>query len=123
MLNRRIAVFIPSTEKGNILADQSKVATWIKLAKVKLAKLFGGFTATKGEGGWFSPVHGLIEEPVTIVAAHTDDAGILKHADEVRQFALQVCLALEQEAVSVQIDNSLEFISAAPAVQVNVIEG
>lgn len=121
MLNRRIAVYIPSTVKGNILADQSKVDVWIKAAKVKLAKLFGGFTATKGEGGWFSPVHGLIEEPVTIVAAHTDDNGINAHAQDVREFALQVCLALEQEAVSVQIDNSLEFISAEPAIEVKAI--
>ncbi len=120
MLNRRIAVYVPSTVKGNVPAPAELVAKWVKAAKVKLATLFGGFTATPGVGGWVSAEHGLIEEAVTIVAAHTDDNGIRQHSEAVREFALTLAVALEQEAVSVQIDNSLEFVTAAPAVAVNV---
>jgi len=121
MLNRRIAVYIPSTVKGNVPAPVALVEKWVKAAKVKLATLFGGFTATPGQGGWFSPEHGLIEEAVTIVASFTDDDGIRKHSEAVREFALLVAVAMEQEAVSVQIDNGLEFISPTPAVAVNVV--
>ena len=119
MLNHRIAVIVPSTVKGNEPAPAALVAKWVKAAKVKLGTLFGGFTATKGEGGWVSPTHGLIEESVTVVAAFTDEEGLSK-AQDVREFALALAVAMEQEAVSVQIDNTLEFISAAPAVNVKV---
>jgi hypothetical protein len=121
MLKHRVAVIIPSTVKGNEPAPADLVAKWVKAAKIKLGTLFGGFTATKGEGGWVSPVHGLIEEPVTVVAAHCDEEAFNRHAQDVREFALTVAVALEQEAVSVQFDNTLEFVSVPPAVAVNVV--
>jgi hypothetical protein len=114
MLNHRISIFIPSTVNGNEPAPADLIARWVKSAKLKFAELFGGFTAHRAVGGWVSPVHGLVEEPVTVVTSFTDDDG-LDRLGEVEEFAATVAEALGQEAVTLEIDNSLQFIEALAA--------
>lgn len=114
MLNHRISLYIPSTINGNEPAPADLIARWVKSAKLKFSELFGGFTSYKAVGGWMSPIHGLIEEPVTVVASHTDDDG-LDRLGEVEEFAAAVAEALGQEAVTLEIDNSLQFIGALAA--------
>lgn len=114
MLNHRVAVFIPSTINGTEPAPADLIARWVKSAKLKFADLFGGFTAHRAVGGWLSPVHGLVEEPVTVVTAFTDDDG-LDRLGEVEEFAATVAEALGQEAVALEIDNSLQFVGALAA--------
>jgi len=114
MLNHRISVFIPSTVNGHEPAPADLIARWVKSAKTKFAELFGGFTAHRAVGGWMSPVHGLIEEQVTVVTAFTDDDGV-DRLGEVEEFAAAVAEALGQEAVTIEIDNSLQFIGALAA--------
>jgi hypothetical protein len=114
MLNHRVAIYIPSTTNGHDPAPAGLIAEWVKSAKTTFAKLFGGFTAYRAVGGWVSPVHGLIEEPVTVVTAFTDDDGI-DRLGEVEEFAAAVAEALGQEAVTVEIDNGLQFVRALAA--------
>jgi hypothetical protein len=114
MLNHRISIFIPSTTNGNEPAPTGLIAEWVKSAKTTFAKLFGGFTAYRAVGGWVSPVHGLIEEPVVVVSSHTDDDG-LDRLGEVEEFAAAVADALGQEAVTIEIDNSLQFVGTLAA--------
>ena len=114
MLNHRISIFIPSTVNGNEPAPADLIARWVKSAKLKFAELFGGFTAHRAVGGWVSPVHGLVEEPVTVVTSFTDDHG-LDRIGEVEEFAATVAEALGQEAVTLEIDNSLQFVGALAA--------
>lgn len=85
MLNHRVAIFIPSTINGNEPAPAELIARWVNSAKLKFAELFGGFNAHRAVGGWVSPVHGLIEEPVTVITAYTDDDG-LDRLGEVEEF-------------------------------------
>ena len=115
MLNHRIAVYIPSTTNGNQQAPADLIAKWVKSAKLKFANLFGGFTSYKAVGGWVSPTHGLIEEPVVVVASHTDDDG-LDRLGEVEEFAAAVADSLGQEAVTIEVDNSLQFVGPLAAV-------
>ena len=114
MLNHRISIFIPSTVNGNDPAPSDLIAKWARSAKLKFAELFGGFTSYKAVGGWVSPIHGLIEEPVTVITAFTDDNGLDK-IGEVEEFAAAVAEALGQEAVTLEIDNSLQFIGSLAA--------
>ncbi|HEY7328065.1 MAG TPA: hypothetical protein VH592_10515 [Gemmataceae bacterium] len=114
MLSHRIAVYIPSTVNGNEPAPADLIAKWVKSAKVKFSQLFGGFTAHRAVGGWMSLIHGLVEEPVTVVTSFTDDDG-LDRLGEVEDFAAAVAEALGQEAVTLEIDNSLQFIGALAA--------
>jgi hypothetical protein len=107
--NHKIAVVIPSTVNVNEAASSEEVAKWIKAAKLKLAGLFGGFTSYSAVGGWVSPVHGLVEEPVTIVSSFTDETG-LKRLPEVKAFAAELAAEMGQEAVGVEVDDALHFV-------------
>lgn len=109
MNNHRIGLIIPSTLNANKAASTEIVSKWLKCAKVQFAQLFGGFTSHAAVGGWFSPVHGLIEENVTVVSSFTDANG-LKRLNEVKAFAAKMGRALSQEAVAVEVDHSLYFI-------------
>jgi hypothetical protein len=106
----KIAVIIPSTTNINETAPAETINQWIKSAKVRFAELFGGFTSHKAVGGWMSPIHGLVEESVTIVASFTDEVG-LTHLGEVKAFASRLAEALSQEAVAVEVDHSLQFVT------------
>lgn len=61
-----------------------------------------------------SPIHGLIEESVTVVSSHCDDDAF-DRIGEVEEFAAAVAEALGQEAVTIEIDNRLHFIGAIAA--------
>ena len=114
MLSRRIALVVPSTIQGNKPAGPKLVNKWVKATKTEMARLFGGFTATPGQGGWFSPKHGLIEENVVVVESFTDDSALNQNLETVREFAIRLSLAFTQEAISLKIDNTLEFVTANP---------
>lgn len=114
-LQHRIAVIVPSTVNANQSASKEVISKWINAAKVKFARLFGGFTAHNAVGGWVSQEHGLIEENVTIVTSYTDEDG-LEFVEMVKEFAAQMAAALGQEVVSVEVDHQLEFISPLAAV-------
>ena len=114
MLNHRVAIFIPSTTNGNEPAPAALIARWVKSAKLKFAELFGGFTAYRAVGGWVSPIHGLIEEPVTVVTAFTHDDG-LDRIGEVEEFAAAVAEAAWPGGRDLEIDNSLQFVGPLAA--------
>ena len=113
-LQHRVAIIVPSTVAASQAASKELVRQWVTSAKTKFARLFGGFTSHNACGGWVSEQHGLIEEPVTVVASFTDDDG-LEFIDKVKEFAAQMALAMGQEAVSVEVDNALEFVSPLAA--------
>jgi hypothetical protein len=110
MLKHKIAIYVPSTVKGSQPAPQTLIDKWVKASKIMLASLFGGFTTYSAQGGWFSTEHGLIEETVQIVVAFTDDNG-LKNLSQVQELAQQMAVDMAQEAVSVEVDGILNFVT------------
>jgi hypothetical protein len=108
--HHRIAIIVPTTVDANQIAAKDVIWKWMRLAKMKFARLFGGFTAHKTCGGWVSSEHGLIEEEVTVITSFTDDDG-LGFVASVKEFAAEMPLALNQEAVSVEVDHQLGFVS------------
>lgn len=111
MLNKKVAVYVPSTVNGNTKAPTELIAANVNKAKKTLAELFGGFTATPAQGGWYSPIHGLIQEEIVIVYAYTNEEGITK-AGEVERLAKEIAASMTQEAVTVEIDGAINFIAA-----------
>ena len=53
---------------------------------------------------------GRVEEAVTVVASFTNDHG-LNRLNEVKAFAARMGRALSQEAVAVEVDHRLEFVT------------
>lgn len=111
MLSHKIAIYIPSTINGNQPASADLIAKWVRTSKIKLANLFGGFTAYNSQGGYYSTEHGLIEEKVTIVQSFTDEEGLTK-LDKVKELAVEIANEMNQEVVSVEVDGTLSFVSA-----------
>ena len=83
-----------------------------KLLALRIAKRFGGYTATKGYGGWVDARGDLIEEGVMVydIAATPDEA-----ADrDVRELAEWAGRELKQEAVYVRtFSGDVEIIDLA----------
>ena len=110
MLKHKIAIFIPSTVDGNQPAPSDLIHKMVQWAKMQFANRFGGFTVTQATGGYISPVHGLIEEEITIVASYCNDDD-LSNVQEIRDFAAIVAKTMTQESVTVEVDGVVDFIS------------
>jgi hypothetical protein len=108
MLNHKIAVYVPSTINGN-LPSNDLAEKWLKITKIRMANLFGGFTTFQTQGGYMSAEHGLIEEQITIVQSFTDDEGLTK-LPKVNELAMEIMHDMGQEVVSVEVDGTLNFI-------------
>jgi hypothetical protein len=55
-----------------------------------------------------------VSEPVTIVYAYCSQDQLDEHEGEVEALAIQVCRQAHQEAVALELDNQLGFVSALP---------
>lgn len=110
MLTHKIAIYVPSTINGNTKAPPEVIKENVDKAKKTFALLFGGFTSTPAQGGWYSPTHGLIQEDIQIVYSFTDDEGF-KKVDEITQLARDIAKSMTQEAVTVEIGGSVQFVT------------
>ena len=110
-LNHQIAVFVPSTFDGNKPAKRMQKKA-VKHAARRFCRYFGGCTATTATGFWNSPTKGLIPERQVIVYANCTEADKAKYTEAVTTFAKALCRWMKQEAVTVQIDNALQFVEA-----------
>jgi hypothetical protein len=75
----------------------------------RLSRDFGGCTAIKGQGSWLSDSHGLIVENVTICKSYFDipqDEALSK----AREIAAWLKALFEQEAISIETNEGLEFV-------------
>lgn len=111
MLNHKIVIWVPSTVNGNQPAPPELIAKWVRAAKILMSGLFGGFTTYNGQGGWYSPTNGLVEENVTIIQSFTDEEGLTK-LDQVNELAKAIANDMSQEIVSVEVDGTLNFVTA-----------
>lgn len=110
-LNHKISVYIPSTYEGNKPAKRMQRKA-VKKAASRFSRLFGGSTATTAKGFWFSSEKGLIEEKQVIVYSYCTEADKAANLENVRTFAKSVCRWMKQEAVTLEIDNTLQFVEA-----------
>ena len=110
-LNHRICVFIPSTVDGNKPAKRLQKKVTKKAAK-RFSLLFGGSTAQEATGFWNSPEKGLIQEKQILIFSNCTEADKTSKSEAVKTFAKAVCKFMRQEAVTVEIDGTLQFIEA-----------
>lgn len=106
MLKNRIAVYVPSTYRDQPAPD-NVVKFYVNNTLKELSKMYGGATATAAIGSYYSKeLDKLITEPVTICYSYCDNYDYQKLVD--------ICQELKtvflQESVSLEINNTLEFI-------------
>jgi len=112
-VRHRVSITVPSKSQGKPLPAELR-AEYREKAVMLLATVFGGFTALEGEGGYIGEGFKLEREAFTVVYANYDEAkqaGVAK----VRALAAEMAGALSQECVAVEVDGTMELISAAAA--------
>ena len=110
-LTNRIAIYVPSTYNGNKPARRLQKKACKHVAK-HFCRIFGGSTATTANGYWYSDKLGLISENVTIIYANCTENDLQANTANVMQIAKAICKYMKQEAVSVEINNTLQFVEA-----------
>lgn len=108
-LNCRWAVYVPSTMNVNEEYDNSEE---VKRVIGELSDMFGGATATPAMGGWRCANGDVVVENVTIVYAFCTSEQAREHAADVVGIAQRICREYSQEAVTVEYNGQVKFITA-----------
>ena len=64
------AIIVPSTKSGNKPISKTEMAKRVSEVKKYLSTKFGGYTTSKGVGGYYSKGKGLIQENVVRVVSY-----------------------------------------------------
>ena len=67
------AVIVPSTQGKTKGISDTKLRTRVNEVKKYLSNKFGGYTAVKGQGGYYSKGKGLIQERVVKVVSYAEE--------------------------------------------------
>lgn len=111
MLTDRITIYVPSTKDGNKPAKGLQKRVTKHTARV-FSRIFGGATAYKARGYWNSSEKGLIAEEQNIIFSACTEADREKNTARVFSLAKFICKYMKQEAVTVEINNTLYFVEA-----------
>ena len=106
-LPERVALYVPSTTDTDKPTDN---AAQVERVAREFCGWFGGATAQQSAGYWISDTAGLVREAVTIVYAACTAAQLREHLPDVLQLAQQIKAEMQQEALSIQIDEALYII-------------
>lgn len=114
-LTQYVAIYVPSTDhsREDGKADpKARVSALNQIGSI-LSDKFGGFTQSEAVGGWNSDKLGLVREHVTIVKAFYDGSQTnpTEAVQLAEQIARKVCKLFHQEAVTVETEKGIEFIS------------
>lgn len=110
-LNHKIAIYIPSTYNINENIPESVHQAWVDKAATLLSESFGGATATKCMGYWVSDTKGLVKEQPTMVFAYCEESALQLYIDKIVDFAKSMNTELKQDAIGIELDNKMGFIS------------
>ena len=106
-LPERVALYVPSTTDPDKPTDN---AAQVERVAREFCEMFGGATAQQSTGYWLSDTAGLVREAVTIVYAACTAAQLRDHLPDVLQLAQQIKAEMQQEAVSITVNEALYII-------------
>lgn len=109
-LKHSVTIYVPTTVGSKKLDSKDPlVAEMVDYVAKQLAEQHGGFTVTRGKGGWINQAGELVHETVYMVRANAEKLSVVdtnnavRIAEYVKQFMLQ-------DLVSLEIDGKLYFI-------------
>jgi hypothetical protein len=108
-MKKFVSIYVTSTRDGGKPIEERQHLAVVREVAAVFSTKFGGATCTKGTGFWQSDVKGLIEEPITIVKSYhqLDPKDALAIVIPIAQ---AIKFRFNQEAVSVETEEGLEFI-------------
>lgn len=101
VLQDSLAIYVPTTVDGNVVADTSK---HIEQTKTFLTKLFDGNSSGEKAGQYHSPVHGIVPENVVVVKSFMTRVALCKHLPQVLDFVAYLQKELRQECIAFEIN-------------------
>lgn len=107
MLNHKVTIYVPSTVDVNKEINNTE---YVNKVLEKLSTYFGGATCTEATGCWMSETAGLVRESITMCYAFCDKKAYKDHFNDVKSICEWLKTEMNQEAISLEIDNVLEFI-------------
>lgn len=105
-LTEKISIYVPSTFNVDIAINSDEYSE--KIEK-ELSTLFGGCTRTRSKGSYVCSNGFLVQEDVNIIYAFTDALNNHK-LDAVLNMCIWLKEEMEQECISLEINNKLYFI-------------
>lgn len=107
-LSHCFKIYVPSTVDVNTPVDNTgQVNNTLQF----LSGLFGGATSQEARGAWVSSSAGLVVEDVTICYAFCSLSQKLRCRRAVVDYCKGLAKDMKQEAISLEIDGRLYFIS------------
>lgn len=106
-LPQRVALYVPSTTDTDKTTDN---AAQVERVARDFCGWFGGATAQESTGFWMSDTAGLVREAVTIVYAACTADQLREHLPDVLTLAQQIKAEMQQEAVTITIDQKMYII-------------
>lgn len=106
MLNKKISIYVPSTMHDKP-APENVINYYVNDTLKKLSVMFGGATATRAIGSWYSTeLDKLITENVTICYAFCESYNM----EDLIAICKNLKNVFQQEAISLETENGLYFI-------------
>lgn len=106
-LDHKLAIYVPGTNGVDQEADN---AAQVERVAAEFSRMFGGATAQQSAGYWLSESAGLVRESVTIVYANCTADQLRERLPDVLTLAQQIKAEMQQEAVTITIDQKMYII-------------
>lgn len=107
MLNKKVSIYVPSTMHDKP-APGNVVNYYVNDTLAKLSKLYGGATATRAVGSWYSTeLNKLITEEITICYSYCDSYNM----EDLTAICENLKTVFMQESISLELsDQGLMFV-------------
>ena len=111
-LDSKVAVYVPSTNNVNEADAAGLQSKFVAVLMAEFSRLFGGATTTAAVGGWMAANGQIVTENVQIVYSVCTGADFERNAAVVVGLAKRICKEMKQEAVTLEYNNRVAFITA-----------
>lgn len=104
VLDRSVAIFVPTTVDVNVRADTS---FYVEQTRQLMGRLFGGACWVELGGLYNSPAIGMVKEDVVVVRSHMTSEALRTHLPKVLRFVGYLQRELRQETIALEIDGHM----------------
>lgn len=111
-LDSKVAVYVPSTNNVSEADAAGLQAKFVAVLMAEFGRMFGGATAMDVRGGWMCDNGQIVTEDVKIVYSFCTGADFERNAATVVGLAKRICKEMSQEAVTLEYNNRVAFITA-----------
>ena len=107
-----MAIYVPSTDKANVIIPKTEFRKRIEEVEAYLSDLFGGYSSTSVDGGYMSTDKGLIKEDVARVSTFGQNDGFEGKFNTLVDKIIFWCGKWGQESMGFEFEGDMFYISA-----------